>query len=215
MAKIRFRVCKLKGCGEKYEVNPLRPLFPCCSINHAYEYQNYLKSQKKAKEDRDYIAKHKPETHKKEYAEKLQDNVNLLSRMIDVKFGLDTCIDCKGYLDKEKHQIDACHFHSRKKNGTLRHNLHNLHSGHNFCNVWNKSHEENYKAGLEQRYGVEYMDYVVNQLPLIYKEVHLSSVEVIEKLKIVRAIIRNFNTYKFESSYNARCVLNKIIGIYK
>lgn len=152
------------------------------------------------------------DTHAKEYKKSLQDNINMLSRMIDTSFGYETCIDCnKGYGA----QTDAAHFHSRGSNCTLRYNLHNLHSANSQCNKWSDVHHANYAIGLEKRYGKEYRDYVENKLQLLYPEIHLTNKDVVDKLKIVRGLIKNFNTYKFESSLEARTQFNSIIGIYK
>ncbi len=211
--KIRFRVCKIATCGKKYEVNPKYPLFPCCSMEHGYEYQKLLKQKKEAKELNDRIKVMKVDTHAKENKKALQDEVNKLSRIIDAYFGFG-CIDCNLPLDKEKHQIDACHFISRGSNSTLKYNLHNLHSGHNHCNVYNPSHEGNYEQGLFRRYGNDYLT-MVEGLPLKYKEVHLSNFEIVEKLKIVRVLIRTFGTYKFNNAIEVRNLFNTIIGIYK
>ena len=116
-------------------------------------------------------------------------------------------------MDSQKNQIDACHLISRKKNSTLKYHLHNLHSGHNHCNIYNTEHESNYKKGLVLRYGKEYLE-MVEGLPQVYKELHLSNNEVIEKLAIVRKINRTFDTYLITSGDTAREMFNKIINIY-
>jgi hypothetical protein len=150
-------------------------------------------------------------THAKEYKKALQDNINLLSRMIDISFGYETCIDChRGYGA----QTDAAHLHSRGANSTLRYNLHNLHSANSKCNQWSDTHQENYKIGLEKRYGKAYRDYVVEELPILYKEIHLTNKDIVDKLTIVRGLIKNFKTFNFENGIEARTQLNSIIGIY-
>ncbi len=209
-AKLTVRRCKF--CNEHFkQIQPLQYL--CMPPKDcSWKYQNLLKDNKAKKEWRDQKKVLKVETHSKEYKKSLQDEINKLSRMIDEYFEF-PCIDCDKFLDKEKHQIDACHLHSRKKNGTIRHNLHNLHSGHNYCNTHNENHESNYKKVLEKRYGNEYLIMVEN-LPIQYKEVHLSNIEVVEKLAIVRKLIRTFHTYKFQTAIEARNLFNTIIGIY-
>jgi len=175
--------------------------------------QSVMITEAREKVVKEKIKSWKPNTHAKENKKDLQDEINKLSRMIDVAYGNNTCIDCGLILDKEKNQIDAAHFISRGSNCTLRYNMHNLHSAHNHCNVWNEKHETNYKKGLINRYGFEYLN-MVEELPLKYKEIHLSNVEVAEKLKLVRLLIRTFGTYKFESAIQARNIFNNLIGIY-
>ena len=133
--------------------------------------------------------------------------------MIDAKFKIVNCIDCDKLMDKEKNQIDACHLISKGSNSTLRWHLHNLHSGHNHCNFYSSKHESNYRKNLAIRYGNEYLE-MINGLPLVYKTIKLSSFEIVEKLKIVRKLIRDFETLEFESPIAARTLLNKVIGIY-
>ena len=54
----------------------------------------------------------------------------------------------------------------------------------------------------------------MNELPLLYKGVHLSAQEIADKLVIVRKAIREFSKMKFSNSIQAREELNKLIGIY-
>lgn len=154
-----------------------------------------------------------PFVYDKEYRKELQDATNKLSRMVDEHFGYG-CIDCGKPLDKEKNQIDACHLISRGKNSTLKYHLDNLHSGHNHCNKYNEKHESNYKHNLVLRYGHEYLEQIEG-LPLKYPLIKLSEVEVVEKLKLVRKLIRDFTTFEFMDGRNARNWLNALIGIYK
>lgn len=187
-------------------------------------FSNWVSEQNKKKIDKAMKKEKQAEDEKwkgvkvvvyeKENKEVLQNEINKLSKLIDASFGLTECIDCGGYLDKEKNQIDACHLISRKKNGTLKYNLHNLHSGHNHCNVYNESHESNYKKGLINRYGRDYLE-MVESLPIKYKEIHLSSAELVEKIKLVRKVIRTFHTYQLTDSAKARTLFNNLIGIYK
>jgi hypothetical protein len=140
----------------------------------------------------------------------LQRNINLLSRMIDARFGFNTCIDCGKPFGK---QVDAAHFHNVKGNEHIRFNLHNLHSAKSDCNQYSSEHKVGYKQGLEQRYSIDYLDQV-EALKTEVKELKLNAVEIAEKLKLVRHIIRNFDKYKFDNALIARNQFNKIIGIY-
>lgn len=189
--------------------NMFKPVFSAlqtvCSPLCAIEWNKTTEVDKRVK-------KMKIDTHSQEHRNTLQEQINLLSRKIDIKFGYEMCIDdCGQGYGK---QTDAAHYFSRKKNSTLRYNLHNLHSANSQCNQWSDQHKEGYKRGLEKRYGRDYLDYVL-QLPLMYKEIKLSNVEVVEKLKVVRLLIRTMHTYKFNSAIEAREYFNKIINIYQ
>lgn len=208
---------RCKSCGVKF--TPTKFLQKFCMAN---EYctdaaiQFVLDNNRKlaeSKEKKDWNEKKKilkVNTHSKEYKKEFQDNINLLSRMIDLRFEYLTCIDCdKGYGPQQ----DAAHFHGRGSNSTLRYHLHNLHSANSHCNKFSDVHHVNYKIGLEKRYGKEYLKYV-EDLKINIKSIDLSNQDIVDKLKLVRSIIRNFDTYKFESSLDARTQLNNLIGIY-
>ena len=158
-----------------------------------------------------FYEKTKKEVKIGDYRNELQKNINLLARMIDASFGFNTCIDCGKPFGK---QIDAAHFHNVKGHEHLRFNLHNLHSAKSDCNKYSSSHKVGYTIGLNTRYGSDYL-MQVEALKIDIKELKLNAVEIVEKLKLVRHIIRNFDKYKFESSLIARNQLNEIIGIYK
>jgi len=153
----------------------------------------------------------KPFTHSKEYKADLQREINKLARMIDTMFGFTTCIDCGRAFGN---QCDAAHFNGVGSNHSIRYNLHNLHSAASYCNQFSDKHHSGYVAGLQMRYGKSYLE-LVEGLPTQYPKVKLSEVEVVEKLKIVRKLIRDFDTFQFENSIQARQSLNTIIGIYK
>jgi hypothetical protein len=216
----------MKCANKKNCKNSFTPRYKndkCCSPDC---YKEYLLSEngkrylslvaKKAKKevvkiDREKLKATKINTHSKENRKYLQDEINKLSRMIDERFGYDTCIDCGKNFGK---QIDAAHYHSRGGNSTLKYNLHNLHSANSYCNQYSDKHKEGYGLGLAKRYGKDYSNYVIEQLPLIYTEIKLSNLEVFEILKKVRNIIRNFNSYSFKDAIEARRLLNEEIGIY-
>jgi hypothetical protein len=204
--KLNKRKCK--NCSKEFQKES--PLQSVCSITCGIERAHELNKKKREKELKDKVKVMRVNAKATTYKKYLQDEINLLSRKIDAKFEFN-CIDCGKAFSEQ--QVDACHLISRKKNGTLKYNLHNLHSGHNHCNVYNPEHESNYKKGLILRYGANYLEMVEN-LPIIYKEIHLTNVDIMEKLTLVRKINRTFDTYNFTSGDNAREIFNKIIGIY-
>lgn len=206
-SKLKIRRCKNKACNMRFQQT--QPLQYVCCWKCGIDYAKLLKANKEAKELNDKVASWKPNTHAKEHKKALQDNVNKLSRMIDSPF-YDSCIDCGKPYGK---QTDAAHFHSRGANCSLRYNLHNLHSASSQCNQWSDKHKEGYKIGLVSRYGQDYLTLVEN-LPLKYPEIHLSNIEIVEKLTIVRKLIRDFKTFNFTNGVSAREVLNRLINIY-
>jgi len=141
----------------------------------------------------------------------LQKDINKLSRLIDSKFNY-KCIDCDNDFGK---QTDAAHLHNVSGNENIRYNLHNLHSARSHCNRYSSEHKVGYRIGIEKRYGKEYLNYIKIEMPLKYKYIGLLDNEVKEKLKIVRKLIRDFETFDLKDGIHARNIFNKIIGIYK
>ena len=201
---------KCKNCGEPFFKNNSTQIV--CSTSCAIQLSKEKEAVKRAKEERKQLNEMKIEVYSKENKKYLQNEINKLSRMIDARFGFETCIDCDKPFGK---QCDAAHYHGRGSNSSLRYHLDNLHSASSQCNMWSDKHKEGYKIGLEQRYGSDYANYVINELPVIFKEIHLSAKEIHEKLKLVRKLIRDFDTMRFNSSISARTILNQLIGIYE
>lgn len=156
--------------------------------------------------------KMKISAYSNKYKKELQRNINLLSRMIDKKFGYKTCIDCnRGYGS----QTDASHFHNVKGNENIRYNLHNLHSANSSCNQFHGGRKEEYYDGLKERYSKSYADYIKYDIRKQYKRLQPSEVEIYEALEKVRKIIRELDSLDFENSIQARDELNNRIGFYK
>ena len=160
----------------------------------------------------------KAQKQKREYNKKssknnkgyLQDEINKLARMIDKRYGYVNCIDCNKKMDS----IHGAHLHNVGSHENLRYNLNNIHSARGYCNTWDSEHKVNYRNGLEFRYGKEYANYVIKEMPLQYAYLGLTSKEIDEALKKTREIIRNFDKYKFNGD-GARGYFNELIGIYK
>jgi hypothetical protein len=152
------------------------------------------------------------EINPSKYKKMLQDEINKLARMIDNRFEL-MCIDCGKPFGNQQ---DGGHFKSVGSNASIRFNLHNIHSQKSDCNKngLGGGRERQYYDGLINRYGKDYAEFVDIELQKNYKYLGLKNHEIPEKLKIVRGIIRDFETYVFDNPKHAREVLNKIIGIY-
>lgn len=200
---------KCKNCGEVF--TPYRPLSVVCSVPCAAELSKKQRIVKANKEWKDHVKKVSPSVYSKEYKSELQKEINKLARMIDERFEITTCIDCGKPFGN---QTDAAHFTSIGSHPAVRYHLDNLHSASSHCNRFSDKHHSGYELGLETRYGIEYLIDVAS-LPGKYPKLKLSEVEVVDKLKIVRKIIRDFETFTFESPTQARTLLNEIIGIYK
>jgi uncharacterized protein YkuJ len=200
---------KCKVCKEPF--TPKRStLENTCSVICAIEYGKSKPIKLENKEQKEATKAMRIDVKSNEYRKELQRNINILSRMIDKKFGFDTCIDCGKPFGN---QIDAAHYHDMSTNRGIRFHLDNLHSSRSNCNQYSSSHKVGYTEGLKMRYGQEYYEKVEN-LQYQYKDVKLSSIEIFEKLTLVKKLIRIFDTFQFENSLVARTQFNKIIAIY-
>jgi ribosome-binding protein aMBF1 (putative translation factor) len=213
-------LCKNKKCnkgnfGKRCKFDPNGTQVYCCTdcLLEDMQTERYKKevSVKIKKEANEQTKRIKVVVYERENKKYLQNEINKLARMIDARFEYDTCICCHRGFGA---QTDGAHYHSVGSNHTLRYNLHQIHSASSYCNDFSNTHISGYKDGLERRYGKEYQVYVVNELPLLYKGVHLSAQEIADKLVIVRKAIREFSKMKFSNSIQAREELNKLIGIY-
>jgi len=210
---------KCKECGEKYEQYEFNNKW-CkkvdCQTAKAMDYLDRKKKKQKQKQKQDWKQekeKLRPFTHSKENKAHLQSEINKLSKLIDKKFEYVTCIDCGKLLDN----IDAGHYIAVGANATLRYNLNNIHSQNRGCNRNERqgSRSTGYYKGLVERYGMEYAEMVDIELQNKYKYLGLKEQEIYDKLKVVRNLVKTFDTYKFANSLKAREMLNKLIGIYE
>lgn len=214
---LKPKPCAWSKCGRMFTPSPYR--FNQRTCDNVMCALGFNREKAERKEDKEKITDAKEwskvrqvwkvDTHSKEYRNTLQTEINKLARIIDAKF-YTTCIDCGREFGK---QVDAAHFFSRGANSSLRYNLHNLHSAASNCNQFSDTHKEGYLKGLESRHGSEYKDFVLS-LPQKYPEIKISNTEVVEKLKVVRMLIRTHHTFKFDTAVEYREMFNKIIGIY-
>jgi len=201
-----------KSCKDKFE--PKRFLDKYCpkeecqeiAIKEAIEKVRKNKEKKWRKEKKEM----KIYTHSKEYKKQLQKEINKLSKMIDKHFNFG-CIDCGKPFGR---QVDASHFSNVGGNENIRYNLHNIHASRSYCNQWGRGRKLEYYDGLIKRYGKDYADYVKFEIGKKYKRISLSELEVVEKLKIVRKLIKDFDTFNLDNGIQARNMFNKVIGIY-
>lgn len=208
--KLKSKPKKCKICHNEFAQR--NSLQACCSAGCAILYAKSKQGKGVlVKLDKETFKNMKIEVHTKKYKKELQDNINLLARMIDAKFEYTTCICCDRGFGA---QTDGAHLHSVGSNHSLRFNLNNIHSASSFCNNHSNTHDSGYKNGLEKRYGKDYSNYVIEELPIIYPVIKLTAHEIYEKLTLVRKLIKTFDTFKFENSIQARMQFNKLINIY-
>ena len=206
---------KCKNCMEKFEPRFSTLEKYCWNSDCKYiEAKQKLDAHKKS-EVKDWQQRKKKidiEINPAKYKKMLQDEINKLARMIDNRFQL-MCIDCNKPFGNQQ---DGGHFKSVGSNASIRFNLHNIHSQKSDCNKngLGGGRERQYYDGLINRYGKDYAEFVDLELQKKYKYLGLKNHEIPEKLKIVRGLIRDFDTYVFDSPMQARDVLNKVIGIY-
>jgi len=208
---------RCKNCGSKFEAFRFLQKYCGNTLECKTAEAMYNLDQIKKKEKTDWTKKKqemRPVVYSKEYKSELQRLINKLSKMIDEKFEITTCIDCNRHFGKQK---DAGHFHSVGEHSNIRWNLHNIHTQRSECNRngLGGGRKFDYHQGLIKRYGQEYADLVHIELNKKYPYIGLNSIEVAEKIKIVRNLIKHFDTFHFESSISARDTLNNLIGIYK
>ena len=209
--KPKPKKCKWSKCGKSF--TPQRPLQQVCNYVCATGLAKEKQAIKQAKDINEKIKLMKVDAHAPENKKSLQDEINKLARKIDLKHGYFTCIDCEKTFEGMGNQHGS-HFNSVGSNSSLRYHLDNIHSANGHCNKFSDLHHTNYIKGLEKRYGTEYLKKVQN-LPLKYKSIHLTSQDIVDKLKIVRLLLRTLHTYQFESAIEEREYFNKIIGIYQ
>lgn len=173
----------------------------------------YSKIQREKKEQKEWADKKKiarVELYPAKNRLELQKEINKLARLIDARFNY-PCIDLCG--KEYGKQIDSCHYHASQSHKHITFNLHNLQSGRSDCNKFSPTHISGYYDGLIQRYGKEYADYVRYNLKSLETK-KLMAHEIEEKKKIVRELIRNFDTFIFKDGKEGREIFNRIINIY-
>jgi len=234
MIEPKFKPCKGtgkaigSGCGEKAQVRKYGLCMKCYPSwlygteegNKVVE-KHRIGSKKKTedqqtKEWNETKKAKRPYTHYKENKKALGSEIQKLARLIDIKYGHNTCIDC-GQPFTQAQDRDGGHFKSKGSNESIRYNLHNIHSQKSNCNRngLGGGKERQFFIGLVARYGAEYAQLVDTGLQQKYKYIGLKQADYPEKLAIVRKLIRDLDTFQFENAYQAREQLNQIIGIYK
>tara|TARA_R110001606_G_scaffold91591_2_gene204238 strand:+ start:1383 stop:2069 length:687 start_codon:yes stop_codon:yes gene_type:complete len=202
---------RCKTCREKFEPKTFNQK-NCFKNQECINSELELKRKAVWKKEKTVIKKKNGWETKKPSKNVLQDEINKLARMIDNYFEL-PCISC-GNTNNVKY--DGGHRRSVGAYISIRYNLHNVRkqcSKH--CNTSLSGNPDGYDEGLIKRHGIKYKDFVKYELSKTYSYVNLGGIDYTEKIKLIRKLIRDFDTFKINDSIHARDLFNKIIGIYK
>ena len=207
---------RCKNCKEKYEKkypNQFGKFNFCLLKDECIQAFTDAQKQERVKQAQKKKRELAPVLHETRYKHYLDAEIQKLARLIDAKFNHTTCIDCNKPFGK---QIDGGHRHSKGANPSIRWNLHNIHSQKSDCNQngIGGGKELGYHEGLIDRYSKSYADFIRYDLVREYPYIGIKGQEIADKLKIVRKLVRDFDTFDFKNSIQARNQLNQIIGIY-
>lgn len=176
-----------------------------CLVNKGKEKQK--KAEKQAWKIEKAELKEKIKTHK-DYQSDLQKEINKLIHLIDY---LQPCISSGSNTGKR----NAGHYYSVGSENSLRFNLHNIFIQTEYSNTYQHGDIHKYRIGLINTFGERYYNYV-NDLKNTYPHIKLTKAELIEKTKLVRALIKGYKPYKLTQKQRIieRNKYNAIIGIY-
>lgn len=147
------------------------------------------------------------------YESRLEDEINAIVRLIDYDV---PCTSCNGFG-----KAQAGHFHSVGANPSIRYNLHGIHIQDFHCNVEKSANIIKYGAGLTDRYGKEYREYVEFTLVKDYPRIGLNKHDLDTAIKNAREIKRALQASPDKTPRPAserialRDRLNSEIGIYQ
>ena len=157
------RPLKPKKCRVcKRTFTPHRSMAVVCSVPCSLEYARKVAARKEAKAKREErvatrAAKIKLKT-RREWKAEVQPIVNRVARLRDILAGRG-CISCGARPDwRFGGSVDAGHFRSVGSAEHLRFNLMNIHLQCKRCNRDLGSNTVEYRKGLVERYGVEFVE---------------------------------------------------------
>lgn len=197
------RTCKI--CKKKFKPK-YNSVQMVCSVACSYEY-----TKQQNQKNKKALNKTKQEDKTKNQKNYLKDEIQKLARLIDIRFKFGCCC-CNKSIEGTGH---GAHYHSKGSNPSIQFNLHNIHRSRAHCNMFSSEHKKGYYIELERRYGKDYVNYLENDIRLIYKEMHFSAEEIKQALKTTRKIIRDFDKYELSNPILARDLFNSMIGLYK
>lgn len=203
---------RCKNCLQKFEQYEFNNKY-CKEIDCQTAKALYKLGKLKAQHYRQKKAlnKTKQEDKTKNQKNYLKDEIQKLARLIDIRFKFNCCC-CNKPIEGTGH---GAHYHNKGGNENIQFNLHNIHRSRAHCNMFSSEHKKGYYIELERRYGKEYVNYLENDIRLIYKEMHFTSEEIKQALKTTRKIIRYFDKYELSNPILARDLFNSMIGLYQ
>lgn len=204
-----MKKCRNKECGVIF--NPVTTLQKYCFQCTVSKAKFRVKKEDSKKWNvQKKILKEKIKTLS-DYKNDLQAEINKIARLIDYGHN---CISCGGVPKK----INGCHFHSVGSNPALRFNLLNIYLGCEHCNSFKGGNVHGYIDGLIREFGKEFYEYLKFELPQKYSILQLNKVEIKEKIKIAKDIVKVLNNDKEvlnnEQRIELRKIINEQIGIY-
>lgn len=205
-AFVKEKTCRNKDCGRKFK--PYRSTDTVCSMKCA----KIIKQSQCITKSRVDIYSAPDQEKTGELKEKLQGIINELVRLIDKDL---PCISCIGYKMPQ-----AGHFHSVGSKPYLRFNLNNIHVQDHRCNIELTGNQEQYFKGLCDRYGAGYASWIENIIPVRYRDIKLSKVELKEAIVKARECLNELKSSgtpieSMQERLSLRLIYNNRIGIYR
>ena len=143
---------------------------------------------------------------------KLQKEINTIVRLIDK----DTF--CHSTRTPLRKKYDAGHVYPVSGSGEIRYNLFNIYAQSVHANQHLKGDQANYLETLNFVFGAEHEQYVRN-LRSMYTKLNFKMIDLPEKIKIARKIVKELRVkderYSNEERLALRKEYNDRIGIYK
>jgi hypothetical protein len=167
-----------------------------------------IKNKKKVQKEKKQKLKKEKEAIKShaDYLDILQDEINIIVRLIDVDEG---CISCDhGHNNNFTRKADAGHFYSVGGHSSIRFNFHNIYKQCSVCNTFLSGNDREYKNRLISKFGIEYFEKHIESLKSV--SVKLTREELKQKIKIARKIKSEIKKGKVYDRFE----LNNILGIY-
>jgi hypothetical protein len=205
-----MKIKKCKTCKKEFE--PIKQIQPrCFSCTLEFARKVVTKQRNDAKKIERQRMK-KSLMGKSDYEQDLQRKINLLIRLIDVNC---PCVS-SGLFGK----MSAGHRFSVGSNNSIRFNLFNIWIQSFHDNFYNSGNPDGYDKFLKENNIYE----LVHEVPEKYKFIKLSKEELIEKIELVKGIIKELKNLnktldiKSKRTIEARIYLrkryNKELGIY-
>lgn len=147
------------------------------------------------------------------YLKHLQDEVNLIARLIDKD-----CVCISNQKPIPINEVHGGHRWNTKEYKAIRFNLFNIHAQSLSDNHFKSGNADGYVKGLNAMYGKEYAD-MVQDLPNQYSEVKYMRTDLEQFYKTAQGISKFLKlenkTYTPQQRIELRTKFNKMLGIYK